>query len=176
VKKDRGIRDSEDAMNSPYIHGTTSPFLAQRWITGLIRWDAALGHPRGDVADAFSLVVKRKNRPTEVQGSGSHSSTVAEPFEVSCHVSFSDASDENGKAVRFVIQGLSNNEEIWEGGFVGDGYYEVAPQLKALWTDGFGMPALTVREVVPPYERVTLTDNNPVGQMLFFVEARSLIE
>lgn len=161
-------------MNSPYSHGTTGRVLAQRRVTGLIRWDASLGHPRGDVADAFSLVVKRKNRPTEVQGSGSHASTVAEPFEVPFHVSFSDASDGNGKAVRFVIQGLSNNEEIGEGSFVGDGYYEVAPRLKALWTEGSGMPALAVREVVPAHERVTLTDNNPVGQMLFFVEARSL--
>jgi hypothetical protein len=162
-------------MNSPYIHGTTSPFLAQRWITGLIRWDAVIGHPRGDIADAFSLVVKRKNRPTEAQGSGSHSSTVAEPFEVACGVEFSDASDENGKAVRFFIPGLSNNEEIWEGGFPGDGYYEVAPQLKARWSAGYGL-ATTVRRVVPTYERVTLSDNNPIAQMEFFVEAQSIFD
>jgi hypothetical protein len=163
-------------MNSPYIHGTTSQFLAQRWITGLIRWDAAIGHPLGDIADVFFLVVKRKNRPTEVQGNGSHSSTVAEPFEVACHVDFSDASDADGKAVRFAILGLSNNEEIAEGEFPGDGYYEVAPQLKALWSDGYGMPPMAVREVMPAYQRVTLTDHNPVGQMTFFVGARSLIE
>ena len=162
-------------MNSPYIQGTTSQFLAQRWITGLIRWHASIGHPLGDVADAFSIVLKRKNRPTEAQGSGSHSSIEAEPFEVACHADFSDASDDEGKAVRFVILGLSNNEEIWEGGFQGDGYYEVAPQLKALWSDGYGMPPMAIREVAPAYQRVTLTDHNPVGQMTFFVEARSLI-
>lgn len=161
-------------MNSR-LTDPASHLSRMRLITGLIRWNAAIGIPLGVLDDAFVLVVRRKNRPQEAQGSGSHSSTEAEPFEVFPRVVFSDASDQSGKAVSFTIFGLSNNEEMGEGHFPGDGYYEVEPQLKARWSGGFGLRPSSVRFVEPAFQRVTLSDNNPVAQMEFSVRTRSVL-
>ena len=144
-------------------------FTRLRMITGVIRWNPAIGSPMGDIADAFVLVVKRKSRAQEAQGSGSHSST-EETLSVvdDCTVTFSDGSDAEGRAVNFLIRGLRNNPEIYEGGFPGDGYYQVEPQLKARWSSGW-QRASAHRFVDPSFQRVTLTNNNPIGHMEFSV-------
>lgn len=158
-------------MLSTRFSHSTSNLSRLRLITGAIRWSAADGMPVGDIAEAFTLVVKRKNRAQELQGGGQHSSAVAEPFEVACGADFSDASDKDAKAVAFMIFGLSNNEEIGEGHFPGDGYYEVAPVLKARWVGGYGRPSAS-RQVEPPFQRVTLSDDNPIDHMEFSVSSR----
>jgi len=158
-------------MLSTRFSHSTSNLSRLRLITGAIRWSAADGMPVGDITEAFTLVVKRKNRPQELQGNGRHSSAEAEPFDVSSRTDFSDASDQDGKAVAFMIFGLSNNEEVGEGHFPGDGYYEVTPVLKARWTGGFVRPSAS-RQVEPPFQRVTLSDNNPIDHMEFSLSTR----